>query len=667
MSIKKIALIGNPNSGKTSLFNHLTGLNQHVGNYPGVTVDKKIGYYLSPEQEKIEVLDLPGVYSVFPKSEDEKVVYDVLENQEHEDYPDLVIVIVDASNLERNLLLFSQVYDLKVPVLLAVNMVDISEAEGRVIDYKKLSELLSGVPIVPINALKGKGLEDLKKAVFKYENGKENWKPFLEDSFILNGKGKHHLNGHYANGHSNDQIKDTQTRYKRIDQILSFVINKDKINSDRKKLTRKIDSIVTHPIWGFGIFLFILFIIFQMIYSVAEIPMDLIDGFFGNLSSLTLSLLPSGSLTRLFAEGIIPGIGGIVVFIPQILLLFLFIAILEESGYMSRVVFIMDRIMRPFGLNGKSVVPLISGVACAIPAIMATRTINQWKDRLVTIMVTPLMSCSARLPVYSLLIALVVPDTEFAGIINMKGLALLGMYLLGVVAALGAAVIFKWILKAKEKSFLVMELPLYRTPRWKNMMLTLVEKIKIFVFEAGKVILAISIVLWVLASYGPREQISKAVQEVSKTGLGKEEYEQKIATVKLENSWIGILGKKIEPTIKPLGFNWQIGIALITSFAAREVFVGSMATIYSVGQDLEDEESLIQRMSSQKDPDTGERVYNLASGFSLMVFYAFAMQCMSTIAIVYRETKSWKWPLIQLFYMTGLAYIGSLITYNLLS
>jgi ferrous iron transport protein B len=408
-------------------------------------------------------------------------------------------------------------------------------------------------------------------------------------------------------------------------------------------------------------------IIFQAIYAWAEWPMNLIDTVFLTLSQQTKAWLPAGALTNLLAEGIIPGLGGIVIFIPQIALLFAFIFVLEETGYMARVVFIMDRLMRPFGLNGKSVVPLISGVACAIPAIMATRTIDNWKDRLLTILVTPLMSCSARLPVYTLLIALVVPTYHLWGIVNVQGLVLLGMYLLGLIAALGSAALFRLFIQVRSKSFLVMELPLYKTPRWKNVLITLWEKSRIFVWEAGKVIMAISVILWVGAAYGPEARIQQALEAVPKpavSGVTEVEYENQLATARLENSYIGLLGQQIEPVIRPLGYNWQIGIALITSFAAREVFVGSMATIYSVGEDFEENESLLQRMQNEINPQTGRPVYTLASGLSLMVFYAFAMQCMSTLAIVYRETKSWKWPLFQTVYMTALAYLTSLIIYQ---
>ncbi len=664
MEVKRIALIGNPNSGKSSVFNQLTGLNQHVGNYPGITVEKKTGIFTTSSGEKIEVIDLPGTYGISPKSDDEKVVYNILSNHNNSNFPDLVIDIVDASNLERNLLLYSQVHDMKLPLILAVNMIDIAHSEGLQINFEKLSEVLNGVTVVPINARTGQGIAKLKEAIINFQSNGSHV-PFLDDSIIY----KATITGNTL-ANNGKSIDDTLKRYDKIKKLLSFCIRKSDNKKSQKLITEKLDRVLTHPVGGYGIFAIILFLMFQAIYVFAEIPMDLIDKVFFSLSQWIKVTLPSGLFVDLLAEGIVPGIGGVVIFVPQIALLFAFLAILEETGYMARVVFIMDKIMRPFGLNGKSVVPLMSGVACAIPAIMATRTIDQWKDRLVTIMVTPLVSCSARLPVYALLIALVVPDQLVWNFINLQGLALLGMYLLGFIAALLAAIVVKISLRIKERSYLILELPIYKVPRWNNVGFTIWEKTKIFLFDAGKVILAISIILWVLASFGPGNRMETAVNNLQKPNSDDpeviSEYNSQVSSTRLENSYIGILGKGIEPVIKPLGYNWQIGIALITSFAAREVFVGSMATIYSVGQDFEDDKSLLMRMSTEISPETGELVYNLASGFSLMVFYAFAMQCMSTLAIVRQETKSWKWPLVQLIYMTAMAYIGALITFNLL-
>ena len=688
--LEKIALIGNPNSGKSSVFNQLTGLNQQVGNYPGITVDKKTGSLQLERNRNISVLDLPGTYSIYPRSEDEKVVFDLLSRPDHPDYPDVVVVVADAANLERNLLLFSQVYDLRVPVILVLNMIDLSEKSGAIIDLARLSRLLGNVPIVPVNARKGQGIDQLIRRLadfgtpdahpdFLNISVKENISQEALATAFSGGGGlmpppensaaRAKPFGHLLDDEA--QIAETERRYQKIREILPLVVKKQAIAPPERSLTRRLDKWVVHPIGGYAIFLAVLFVIFQAIYSVAEVPMNLIDSVFFTLSSWCKSLLPAGVLTDLIAEGLIPGLGGVVIFIPQIVLLFTFIVILEETGYMARVVFIMDRLMRPFGLSGKSVVPLISGVACAIPAIMATRNIDHRKDRLITIMVTPLMSCAARLPVYTLLIALVIPDETLLGIFNLKGLVLLGMYLLGLFAALGAAFVFRWIIRSRHKSFLILELPSYKMPRWKNVGLILLEKTRIFIWEAGKVIMAISVILWVLASYGPPQRIRSAVEAIPVPAQADEAatkaYEKQVSTVKLENSFIGMLGKTIEPAIAPLGYDWKIGIALITSFAAREVFVGSMATIYSVGEDFEEDGSLLQRMKTEVHAGSGRLVYSLATGLSLMVFYAFAMQCMSTLAITYRETKSWKWPAIQTIYMTLLAYAAAFITFNLLS
>ena len=692
MAVERVSLVGNPNSGKSSLFNHLTGLNQHVGNYPGVTVDKKIGFCPLEKGKQISIIDLPGCYSIYPRSDDERIVQKVLTSPAQEEYPDLTLVIVDSSNLERGLLIYTQVHDLGLPIILVPTMIDVANNEGIMVDFDKLGEVLGCVAVCPVNARTGEGIDELKKSISAYTGHNhqnlfitaDDFKGSLEKNKLLSAGYGHDASGNGKdNGHSNDtpfipiffddpetQQIETELRYKKIRQLLGFVVNKKQKRSTYSKLTRKIDKLVTHPISGYAIFLGILTLIFQAIYSFAEWPMNLIDDVFFRLSYATKIWLPPGIFTDLLSEGIIPGIGGVVIFIPQIALLFAFIAVLEETGYMARVVFIMDKLMRPFGLNGKSVVPLISAVACAIPAIMATRNIDQWKDRLITILVTPLMSCSARLPVYTLLIALVIPDTLVGGIFNLKGLVLLGLYLLGLVAALGVALFLKWVIKAKRKSFLIMELPMYKMPRWRNVLLTILEKTKVFVWEAGKVIMAISIILWVLASYGPPERMEKAINDVPKPpveeGLAWEDYEKKLNTVKLENSWIGLLGRTIEPAIAPLGYDWKIGIALITSFAAREVFVGSMATIYSIGEDFEEDNSLIDRMRTEVNPATGQLVYSLAAGVSLMVFYAFAMQCMSTLAIVLRETKNWRWPLIQTVYMTAMAYLAAWLTYYLL-
>ncbi|MEK6477951.1 ferrous iron transport protein B [Catalinimonas sp. 4WD22] len=704
-SKRSIALVGNPNSGKSTIFNLLTGLNQKVGNYPGVTVDKKTGKTKLPDNTVAEIIDLPGTYSLYPRSADEKVVLDVLMHPEKEKRPDIAVVIADMNNLERNLLLFTQIRDLAIPAVLVLNMADIARRKGVNVDVNLLSRRLGNVPIVSMNARNGEGMDELKKVLSQDIVSQEE--PFLDvfplaSECIAEVKHMYGVSNYYEayqwlqsaesllfiddqqqeqikkirdsfGFQSNElQIRETTERYRKIQQILQDAISTPS-TAQKHSFSDRIDRVLTHKVFGYLIFFGILFLIFQAIFAWASVPMDFIDYIFAEFSGWIQDNLPDGVLTSLLAEGIIPGVGGIVIFVPQIAILFAFIALLEESGYMSRVVFLMDKIMRKVGLNGRSVVPLISGLACAIPAIMATRSIDSWKDRLITIMVTPLMSCSARLPVYTVLIALVVPSTRIWGIFNLQGIVLMGMYLLGFAAALGSAWVMKLIVRTKERSFLIMEMPAYRWPRWKNVGFTVLEKSKTFVFEAGKIIFAVSIVLWVLASYGPGDDIAQAEQQLREQAENSndleflETLETEIATSRLENSYAGKFGKWIEPVIKPLGYDWKIGIALITSFAAREVFVGTMATLYSVGEDFDDESTIIGRMRSERNPETGEQVFRPAVAFSLLVFYAFAMQCMSTIAVVYRETKGWKWPVIQTVYMTVLAYVSALLVYQLFS
>ncbi len=655
MSFKKIALVGNPNTGKTSIFNRLTGLNQHVGNFPGVTVDRKSGRVKIGEQS-VEIIDLPGTYSIYPRSTDEKVVFDVLNDVKHPDHPEAVMVVVDSSNLERNLLLFTQVYDLKIPVLLILNMSDMAYRAGKVFDKVAFSRRFPNVPVVDTNARLGSGMNDLKKSI---EEGFSSANHFpvipnyeLKSSFDLEG-----------------QTAETTKRFEFITNLMKEIIqiNPDKV---RPKRYQWLDKLLVHKFFGYFIFMLILMALFQLIFSIAEYPMEMIDTIFGTFSSYLQNTLPPGIFTDLLSQGIVPGLGGVIVFIPQIALLFFCLGILEETGYMARVVFIMDRLMRPFGLNGKSVVPLMSSAACAIPGVMAARTISNWKERMITIMVAPLVSCSARIPVFTLLIALVIPKQTVFGFLNMQGLVLFALYSLGIVSALLVAIVMKWIIKSKETSVLMLELPEFRSPRWGNVFISLFDKIKVFILDAGKVILAISIILWAMASYGPGDRIELAVQKIEVPTSDNDSiqniYNQKVASAELENSYMGILGKTIEPVIRPLGYDWKIGISLLTSFAAREVFVGSMATIYSVNDDGEENVGLLQKMRSEKWPD-GTPIYSLAAGLSLMVFYVYAMQCMATVAVVKRETNSWKWPLIQIVYMGIIAYIASYITFIMFS
>lgn len=697
-----VALIGNPNTGKTSVFNQLTGLNQKVGNYPGITVEKKEGICKLSQGLKAHILDLPGTYSLNASSLDENIVIELLLNKNDKDFPDVAVVVSDTENLKRNLLLFTQVKDLGIPTVLVINMADRMKKKGISIDIPQLEKTLH-TKIVMVSARKKTGFDELKEAIVNYRH--LSLEPCLNASSIdsvyfddlrktfpnqslyklwlvitqdvnfgnLNRKKTEpaqDFNPKKKSELKRLQQKETIARYQFINNLL-----KETMKVDEKSATdirSKIDRILTHKVWGYVIFFGIMLLIFQAIYSWSAYPMDLIDRFFAFLSEWVRSVLPAGVFTNLVAEGIIPGLGGIVIFVPQIAFLFLFISILEESGYMSRVAFLMDRIMRRFGLSGKSVIPLVSGTACAIPAIMATRNIENWKERLITILVIPFTTCSARLPVYLIIIALVIPDKTYFGIFGLQALTLMALYILGFVTAILGAWGLNKVLKIRSKSFFIIEMPNYKVPMFKSVAINIIEKTKSFVVGAGKIILAISIILWVLASYGPGERFENAeeivtenyTENTSPETFSQAELDTKIASFKLENSYIGIAGKTIEPLVRPLGYDWKIGIALISSFAAREVFVGTLATIYSVGS--EDEATIQQRMKAEKNPILGSPLYNFASGISLLLFYAFAMQCMSTLAIVKVETHSWKWPVIQLVVMTGIAYIAALAAFQLL-
>ena len=697
----KVALVGNPNTGKSTLFNVLTGLNQKIGNFPGVTVDKKTGFCDLPDGRHAQIIDLPGTYSLYPKSRDESIVFSVLADKSNPLQPDLVVMILDASNLKRNLLLYTQVADLKIPVVVALNMTDLAKKAGISIDVNAFAQKL-GVQVVPISARKVEGIDQLKNAI-SYANKVALQEDTIDveamaPQLIAKISEEMHVgNPYYALqlAHQHETIKflstaesdrieelehefsfhsqkaqatETIARYNFINELLYDTVTKQE-TAQGETVSNRIDKVLTHKTWGFIIFFAILLFIFQSIFAWSAYPMGLIADFFVWAQSSLHALLPAGPLTNLLVDGVIAGLSGVMVFIPQIAILFGFISILEDTGYMSRVTFMMDRIMRKVGLNGKSVVPLIGGFACAVPSIMSTRNIENWKDRMITIMVTPLVTCSARLPVYTLLIALVVPNRNVWWIFNLQGLALTGMYLFSLVSAVTVAFVMKYVLKARERGYFIMELPVYRMPRWKNVGFSMYDRAKAFVLQAGKVIIAVSVILWVLASYGPGnrfEQIDQKYQQPQYTQhLNADDLRHAVASEKLENSYAGVLGHVIEPVIKPLGFDWKIGIALITSFAAREVFVGTMATIYSVDGDAEKMESVQQKMHMAKNSD-GSPVFTLAVAFSLMMFYAFAMQCASTVAVVYRETKNWRWPASQFLYMTVLAYLASFITYHFL-
>lgn len=695
-----IALLGNPNSGKSSLFNSLTGLNQKVGNFPGVTVEKKTGACQINSGLSATIIDLPGSYSLYPRRADEWVSYRAVMEPEHP--IDIIVVIVDASNLQRNLLYASQVADLQRPVILALTMMDVLEKKGTTIDIEDFSKKL-GLPVVAINPRKNQGIKELKRVIEKIAQQEEPHELFielgelskdpvkevqqllptispycavhylinhedlqLEDSLqekIENIERKHNYN------HTKVQADEILRRYTRIRQLINETVHENL--RPTKGFTAKLDAFLLHRIWGYAIMFVVLFFLFQSVFLIAEYPMTAIEFVFGELGSWLSSILKESWFSNLLINGFLAGLSGILVFVPQIMILFGIITFLEDTGYMARISFLSDRVMRKVGLNGKSVMPMISGFACAVPAIMSARNIENRKERLLTIMITPLMSCSARLPVFTILIALVIPSDKVFGFFSLQGLVMMGLYVLGLIVALLVAYIMKFFIKLEEKSFFILELPIYRSPRWKNIFITMFQKAKIFIFDAGKVIMVISVLLWALSSYGPsnkRDTIQEVYTQAVQLHPEKEiELKAERDANLLENSYAGIAGRTIEPILKPLGYDWKIGIALITSFAAREVFVGTMATLYSVGdQDDDSNQTLRDKLNAAIRPD-GSKVYTLATGVSLMIFYVFAMQCMSTLAIVKKETGTWKWPIIQLLYMTALAYVLSWVAFIALS
>jgi ferrous iron transport protein B len=692
-----IALVGNPNSGKSSLFNALTGMHQKVGNFPGVTVDKKTGQ-MQLAGNPTTLIDLPGTYSFYPKREDEWVAYKVLMGVDEEVKTDLILLIADASNLKRNLLFCTQIIDLKIPLVLALTMNDLATKKGIKIDIAGLQEDL-GIPVVAIDARKNRGLTELKTAL---TNIIQTTRSKNQASFIDNKKlapaaieafkklypthsdyaALHYLMHHETFpldkemqqeieqieidndfNHTKTQAQEILERYSHISEIMKTRVSTPDPTA-KKKRTDRLDNILLHRVWGYIILLSVLFLLFQSVFWMASFPMDGIEWIFTNITTYLNTVLPEAWWQDLLVNGFVAGIGGIVIFVPQIMILFGLITLLEDTGYMARISFLSDKLMRKVGLNGKSVMPMISGFACAVPAIMSARNIENKKERLLTIMVTPFMSCSARLPVYTILISLVIDDRMYFGFLSLQGLVMMGLYLMGIVMALLASMVLKWFINIKEKSYFILELPVYRAPRWGNVGMTMIQKAKIFVVDAGKVIIMISLLLWFLSSYGPGEKMDQLNTQytlaVKSNPTQAAQLEKQYNTDKLANSYAGLLGKKIEPIIKPLGYDWKIGIALITSFAAREVFVGTMATLYSVEED--NNSSLREKLRASVWPD-GKPVYSLAAALSLMVFYVLAMQCMSTLAIVKRETQSWKWPTIQFFMMTGLAYLMSWAVY----
>lgn len=693
MNPKKIALIGNPNVGKSTLFNWLTGLRQKVGNYPGMTVEKKVGNFVH-KGKKYDLIDLPGTFGLYPNSLDEQVVTDVLNNLAHPQHPDLAVIVGEPNNLKRAVLLLQQVRDLGIPALLVINMMDEADKQGIRINLEKLEEKLF-TKIILTDARSGKGIRELKdsletaiplaensfeiprefagviqktKSAFELDNDFQSWQLLCQKEMKhLAENQKLELEKIKSENKiiaRRLQVKEILARYESIDEILESTISKSSVKSN--SFTEKLDKILIHPIVGYLIFFGLLLLIFQAIFAWSAPFMDSIDEGFAWLSQTVGNYIPEGPLNGLITDGIISGIGGIVIFVPQIVILFFFISIMEESGYMSRVVYLMDRWLKPFGLSGKSAVPLMSGAACAIPAVMSARNIENDKERLITILVTPFMTCAARLPIYVVIIGLIIPDEKIYGF-NLQGLALLGMYVLGILGALGTAWVLKKLIKTNFKSYLILELPTYKMPVWRNVLITVWSKSSGFVIGAGKIILAISIILWVLGTFGMGEKFNNA-EEIVKTAnpdLTDSELENEFTAYKLEYSFLGYMGQGIEPLVKPLGYDWKMGIGLISSFAAREVFVGTMATVYSLGN-TDDELTIRQRMAQEINPNTGKPAYNLASGVSLLLFYAFAMQCMATIAIVRKETDSWKWTFVQMIFMTGLAYVAALIAYQIL-
>lgn len=702
--VKKVALIGNPNSGKSSLFNSLTGLDQKVGNFPGVTVERKTGMGNRKHTSGVEFIDLPGSYGLYPRRADEWVSYAVLIDPTSDEQVDLFLIVVDVSNLRRNLLYATQVIDLGKPVVVALTMVDIAQDKGMKIDTEKLTSHL-GVPVVPVNPRKNTGIDILDEIIgqrlssvdshgkYPYESSDdvmmkavsetcrvfENISHYGAAHILLNHSGlslsedKHRnlelIRERYSINTVRIQSADIQSRYERISRIVSDSVTRSE--TLQKNLFDRLDMVLLHGTWGYLIMLVVLFIMFQAVFWIAEYPMNWIEAAFGSFSTALADMLPDNWFGNLIINGLVAGLGGILVFVPQIMILFGMITFLEDTGYMARIGFLTDRLMRRVGLNGKSVMPMISGFACAVPAIMSARNIENAKERLLTILATPLMSCSARLPVYTVLVGLVIPKKTILGFLNLQGLVMLGLYLLGLVIALLVSMVFNLILKVSEKSVFILEMPVYRAPRWKNILVTMIQKARIFVFDAGKVIMVISLVLWALSSFGPsdaRDGLKAGFEDsIRLDPASKDRFEAEMNSVLLENSYAGLLGRSIEPLIEPLGFDWKIGIALITSFAAREVFVGTMATLYSVGGDPDENDSTLREKMASAVRRDGSKVYDLATGVSLMIFYVFAMQCMSTLAVVRKETGGWKWPMIMFLYMTGLAYLLSMFSHWALS
>ncbi|MBC7775862.1 MAG: ferrous iron transport protein B [Phycisphaerae bacterium] len=741
----KIALIGNPNSGKSTVFNQMTGLRQRTGNFPGVTVEVKEGTLRFPSGHEATLFDFPGTYSLYPTSSDEKVVASVLTNPADPYFPDAMVYVADVTKLEKHLLLFTQLLDLNIPLLLALNLSDSAAELGIKVNASKLSESF-GVPVIPISGRTGHNtmrlILELEKMVKSHRSTVNSQQSTVNSQqSIVNSQQStvnsqqstvnsqrstfypltdsekqvseairqnlgvqnpyralllaHHSNWlHFLNAQEKEtvstivstknfqslraQVDETLERYDRFIPISQAAVVSPPAFPNTP--TDRIDAVLTHRLGGPLIFFTVMMLVFQAIFDWSVYPMDWIESGFALLSDFLTAQMPAAWYTELITDGILAGLGGILVFVPQIAILFLLISILEEVGYMSRVVFMFDKTMRRFGMNGRSMVSLISGSACAVPAIMSSRTIGNWQERLITVMVTPFISCSARIPVYLVLIGLAVPAIKLGGVLSLQSLVFGAMYVLGVLAAFATGWIMKHWLHRREHSFLAIELPVYRMPHWKNVLMNVWEKVKAFMVGAGKIILVVSIALWGLSRFGPGdsvEQADRAAQtEALQSSLDSGETQGLVQQRRLEASWAGQAGKVMEPAIRPLGYDWKIGIALLTSFAAREVFTGTLAVLYNMGgseadindrNDNEAKATLRERMKKEKFGDTGKPVYSLATALSLLVFYALSMQCFSTLAVVRRETGSWKWAALQFTFMSIAAYLGAWAVYALFS
>jgi ferrous iron transport protein B len=666
--IQTIYLAGNPNCGKTSIFNLLAGLRQKVSNIPGTTVEKVEGVMTLDDHRKVTLIDLPGAYTLYPKSEDELVACRSLLQAEQA----LVVFVADAGRLQSNLFYYTQVADLGLPTVLVLNMIDVAEEKGIHINTEQLSAQL-GVLVVETSARQNKGFGKLRAVLSKKHPPHQTYFAHTSAKSVETHIQEYKLALTQAIdsgiGNSYTNTEDAEMRQRKISDILSSCVQVQPASV--KGFLKKADPYLMHPVWGMILMLGMLLVVFQSVFSLAEWPMQGIEWLFSTLGGLIKQGLPDGFIQDFLVEGLVSGLSGIVVFLPQILILFFFIGLMEETGYITRVSFLTDRFMRYFGLNGKSVIPLAGGLACAIPSVMAARSIENKAEKLATILITPLMTCSARLPVYTLLISLMVPEEASLGWFNLRGIILFGMYLLGFVGALIFAVLFKLFIRSKVNSFFILELPDLRPPRWGSLWYTLYRKGMTFLMGAGKVILVVSVVLFFLKSYGPGDRMSEVREQFAHPNRALQEkwgdnLEAGLEASLLEASYAGQIGHWIAPVIRPLGFDWKIGIAIMTSFAAREVFVGTMSAIYGVADD-EEGLGLRARLQQETDPETGKPVYDFAVLCSLLLFYAFALQCMSTVAIVYKETNSFRWPALQILAMTGTAYLLSMITYQWLA